>query len=66
MGNLTFQTDDNENSCMTEVHYNDMLLNSSNPQFKLLFKTMDHLSGLKNRLSKAKTAAQKDKGLLVD
>ena len=66
MGNLTFQTDDNENSCMTEVHYNDMLLNSSNPQFKPLFKTMDHFGGLKNRLSKAKTAAQKDKGLLVD
>ena len=55
-----------EISLVFSYHYNDMLLNSSNPQFKLLFKTMDHLSGLKNRLSKAKTAAQKDKGLSMD
>ena len=43
-----------------------MLLNSSNPQFKPVFKTMDHFDGLKNRFSKAKTVAQKDKGLSVD
>ena len=66
MGNLTFQTDDNDDSFMIEVSYNDLLLNNSNPQFKLLFKTMDHFGGLKYRLLKAKTAVQKDKGLLVD
>ena len=65
IGNLTFQTDDNEDNCMTEVHYNDMLLNNLNPQFKLLFKIIDHFSGPKKRLSKAKTVAKKDKGLLV-
>ena len=66
MGNVTFQTDDNDDSCMTEVHYNDMLLNSSNPQFKPLFKTINHFDGLKNHISKEKTATQKDKGLSVD
>ena len=35
IGNLTFQTDDNEDNCMTEVHYNDMLLNNSNHFSKL-------------------------------
>ena len=66
MGKLIFQTDDNNDNNMTEVHYNDMLLKSSNSQFKLLFKTMDHFGGLKNSLSKAKTTIQKDKHLLVD
>ena len=66
MGNLTFQTDDNDDSCMIEVYYNDLLLNNSNPQFKLLFKTMDHFDGLKYRLLKAKIAVQKNKGLSMD
>ena len=55
-----------EISLVFSYHYNDMLPNSSNPQFKPVFKTMDHFGGLKNRISKAKTSAQKDKGLSVD
>ena len=66
MGLLTFQTDDNDDNCMTEVHYNDMLMNNSNPQFKPLFKTMDHFNGRRNRLSKVRTTVQKDNKLSVD
>lgn len=45
MDKLTFQTTDDGDFSMTEVHYNDMLLNSSNSHFKSLFKTMDHFGG---------------------
>ena len=40
IGNLTFQTDDNEDNYMTEVHYNDMLLNNSNHFSKLWIISM--------------------------
>ena len=66
LGLLSFNTNDNDTSSVSEVFEKDILVNSSNLQFKPLFKTMDDSSGRRNRLSKVKTTAQKDSKLSVD